>query len=28
MVKANPSSITVDPNVNLLATFEVKKAIQ
>ncbi|MBV8390777.1 MAG: M1 family metallopeptidase [Mucilaginibacter sp.] len=27
-VKAKPSSIVVDPNVNLLAAFEVKEAIQ
>jgi aminopeptidase N len=27
-VKASPTSISVDPNVNLLATFEVKRAIQ
>ncbi|HTK21611.1 MAG TPA: M1 family metallopeptidase [Mucilaginibacter sp.] len=27
-VKAKPSSITADPNVNLLATFDVKEAIQ
>ena len=27
-VKVKPGSIMVDPNVNLLATFEVKQAIQ